>query len=205
MTKGERIRTRREQIGLSQTALADMIGESKQTVYKYESGIISNIPSDKVESIAEVLNVPPAWIMGWENDSQPIPPGFEPLPPMDLVPRVGAIACGAPILAEENIEDYDSVPSDWRVDFTLVCKGDSMAPRILDGDLVAIHRQLEVETGEIAAVRIGNEATLKRVYLHDDYIELRPENSDYASIIRRREEMDDVQIEGRAVGFCRRL
>lgn len=205
MTKGERIRTRREQIGLSQTALADMVGESKQTVYKYESGIISNIPSDKVESIAEVLNVSPAWIMGWENDSQPIPPGFEPLPSMDRVPRVGAIACGVPILAQENIEDYDSIPSDWRADFTLVCKGDSMDPRIQDGDVVAIHRQPEVETGEIAAVRIGNEATLKRVYYHEDYIELRPENPAYAAIIRRREDMNDVTIEGRAVGFCRRF
>lgn len=205
MTKGERIRARREHLGLSQTALADMIGESKQTVYKYESGIISNIPSDKVEAIADVLKISPAWIMGWGDNNKIIPPGFDPLPPMDRIPRVGAIACGAPILAEENIEDYDSVPSDWHADFTLVCKGDSMAPRILDGDLVAIRRQPEVETGEIAAVRIGNEATLKRVYLHDDYIELRPENSDYASIIRRREEMDDVQIEGRAVGFCRRL
>lgn len=205
MKKGERIRTRREQLGLSQTSLADMIGESKQTVYKYESGIISNIPSDKVEAIAEVLNVSPAWIMGWENDSQIIPPGFDPLPPMDYVPRVGAIACGTPILAEENIENYDSVPSDWRADFTLVCKGDSMEPKIQDGDVVAIHRQPEVETGEVAAVRIGTEATLKRVYYHEDYIELRPENTSYASIIRRREEMNDVTIEGRAVGFCRRF
>lgn len=102
-------------------------------------------------------------------------------------------------------KDEDSVPSSWRATFTLICVGDSMAPRILDGDLVAIRQQKEVENGEIAAVRIGDEATLKRVYFHDDYIELRPENPAYSSIIRRREEMNDVSIEGRAVGFCRAL
>ena len=134
-----------------------------------------------------------------------IPPGFSPLPDMDTLPRVGRIACGEPILAEQNIEDYDSVPSSWRATFTLICVGDSMAPRIQDGDLVAIRQQKEVENGEIAAVRIGDEATLKRVYFHDDYIELRPENPTYSSIIRRREEMIDVSIEGRADGFCRSL
>ena len=134
-----------------------------------------------------------------------IPPGFSPLPDMDTLPRVGRIACGEPILAEQNIEDYDSVPSSWRATFTLICVGDSMAPRIQDGDLVAIRQQKEVENGEIAAVRIGDEATLKRVYFHDDYIELRPENPTYSSIIRRREEMNDVSIEGRADGFCRSL
>ena len=134
-----------------------------------------------------------------------IPAGFSPLPDMDTLPRVGRIACGEPILAEQNIADYDSVPSSWRATFTLICVGDSMAPRIQDGDLVAIRQQKVVENGEIAAVRIGDEATLKRVYFHDDYIELRPENPTYSSIIRRREEMNDVSIEGRAVGFCRSL
>lgn len=134
-----------------------------------------------------------------------IPAGFSPLPDMDTLPRVGRIACGEPILAEQNIADYDSVPSSWRATFTLICAGDSMAPRIQDGDLVAIRQQKVVENGEIAAVRIGDEATLKRVYFHDDYIELRPENPTYSSIIRRREEMNDVSIEGRAVGFCRSL
>lgn len=68
MKKGERIRFRREQLGISQTALSEMIGESKQTVYKYENGIISNIPSDKIEALADALKVSPSWIMGWSND-----------------------------------------------------------------------------------------------------------------------------------------
>ena len=122
---------------------------------------------------------------------------------MDVVPLVGRIACGTPITAEENIEQMVCVPSKWRSTFTLTCKGDSMEPRIHDGDLVAIRKQPEVENGEIAAVRINGEATLKHVYLHDSFIELRPENPAFNSIILSREDMNTVVIEGKAVGLCR--
>ena len=132
-----------------------------------------------------------------------IPAGFQPLPQMGEVPLVGAIACGSPILAEQNIEGTVSIPAGWHADFTLLCEGDSMVPTFQNGDLVAIRVQPEVENGEVAAVRIDNEATLKRVYLHEDYIELRPENTAYPSIIRRKDEMNDVHIEGKAVGLCR--
>ena len=128
-----------------------------------------------------------------------------PFPETERKPRVGRIACGDPIIAEENIEAYDEVLSSWHADFTLMCVGDSMAPKIEDGDIVAIRAQPTVENGEIAAVRIGNEATLKRVFIHPDYIELRPINPNYDSIIRSKNETEDIRIEGRAVGLCRNL
>lgn len=196
---------RRKELGLTQKEVADAVGVSEATVSRWESGEIANMRRDRIASLAKVLRSSAGFVMTGERDESTIPPGFSPLPDMDTLPRVGRIACGEPILAEQNIEDYDSVPSSWRATFTLICVGDSMAPRIQDGDLVAIRQQKEVENGEIAAVRIGDEATLKRVYFHDDYIELRPENPAYSSIIRRREEMNDVSIEGRAVGFCRGL
>ncbi len=140
-----------------------------------------------------------------EPRKSPIPLGFQENPPLSRVPRVGRIACGDPITAEENIEDYDEVPAAWRSDFTLVCCGDSMLPKIQDGDIVAIHKQEEVHNGEVAAVRIGDEATLKYVFLHPDYIELRPANPAYESIIRRKDDMNDVRIEGKAVGLFREL
>lgn len=139
------------------------------------------------------------------EDNPPIPAGFQPLPKRDRIPRVGQIACGTPILAEENVEAYDEVPSDWHADFTLLCKGDSMEPKIKDGDVVAIHCQPMVENGEIAAVLIDGEATLKRVFLFDDHIELRAENPAFATIIRIGEAMNTVAIEGKAVGLCRKL
>ena len=161
---------------------------------------------NRVQVFAEALNVNPAWLMGYdvpmETESRPIPPGFEPMPKMKKVPLIGAIACGEPITAMENREGEIDVPEDIRCDFALRCKGNSMiGAGIHDGDAVYIRIQPEVENGQIAAVRIGDEATLKRVYLHTDYIELRPENPDYESIIRRREEMNDVHIEGKAVGY----
>lgn len=203
MNKGERIKKRREQIGLTQVALADMIGESKQTIYKYETGIVTNIPSDKIELIAKALRVQPEWIMGWtDTESVEIPPGFEPPPKMRKVPLIGEIACGEPILAEQNIEDYLDIPEEVHCDFLLRCKGDSMIDAgIQSGDVVFVRIQETVENGEIAAVRIGDEATLKRVYWDGDTLMLMPANNAYAPKSFRGEEINDVHIEGKAIGY----
>lgn len=194
---------RRQQIGLTQKEVADAVGVSEGTVSRWESGEIANMKRHRIAALAKVLKCNPDFIMNGPQGQ--IPDGFEPLPATDTVPLVGRIACGQPITAEENLEGYVSIPAAWHATFTLICRGNSMEPRIKDGDLVAIHSQPEVENGEIAAVRIGDEATLKHVYLHADYIELRPENPEYESIIRRKEEMNDVHIEGKAVGLCRNL
>lgn len=185
--------------------LARASGVTEGAISQYRKGAY-NATQRNLEKIARILRVPIPWLMG-ATDSMTfeIPEGFQPMPPMENVPLVGNIACGTPILAEQNIEDTVSIPSEWHASFTLKCKGDSMAPTIQDGDLVAIRIQPEVENGEIAAVRIENEATLKRVYLHNDYIELRPDNMSHPSIIRRKNEMNDVHIEGKAVGLCRGL
>ena len=114
-----------------------------------------------------------------------LPDNVIPMPNTRRVPRVGAIACGTPILAEQNIEDYDEVP-DWvKCDYTLVCKGDSMiGARIHDGDIVCIKQADEVENGQIAAVMVdGEEATLKRVRFQDGSIVLWPENPAYAPMV----------------------
>lgn len=206
MTKGERIRLRREQLGMTQTQLAEAIGSTKQNIYKYENNIISNIPSDKMEAIAAALHTTPAYLMGWEiKDADPaseIPPGFQPLPRTHKVPIVGRIACGQPITAEENIENYADVPEGKRVDFCLLCEGDSMIEAgIDDGDVVYIRKQPDIENGEIAAVRIDNEATLKRVYKYPDRLVLQPENRSYPPMTYVGEEMNQVSIEGKAVGW----
>lgn len=209
MTVGDRIRQVRQEQDVTQQELADYIGVSKQAVYKYENNIVTNIPTDKVDAIAKRLKVSPAYLMGWEEQPTPkptspapIPPGFIPMPKMKKVPLIGAIACGDPITALQNREGDVDVPENVRCDFALKCHGDSMVGAgIHDGDVVYIHIQPEVENGEIAAVRIGDEATLKRVYLHMDYVELRPENPAFESIIRRKEDMNDVHIEGKAVGY----
>jgi repressor LexA len=202
----ENIKRIRLEHGLSQAELGKIAGVSDKAVSTWELGI--KVPRmGAVEKMANYFGIAKSVIV---DDVQPtptkqptIPPGFEPMPAMDVVPLVGRIACGTPIMAEENIEQMVCVPSRWHSTFTLTCKGDSMEPRIHDGDLVAIRSQPEVENGEIAAVRIGEEATLKHVYLHENFIELRPENPAFGSIILNREDMNTVVIEGKAVGLCR--
>lgn len=125
-----------------------------------------------------------------------------PLPIMNAVPLVGTIACGEPILAEQNVECMVDVPEHIRADFALRCKGDSMInARIFDGDIVYIRSQPTVEDGQIAAVLIGDEATLKRVRLYEDHIVLEPENPMYRPIVKWGEEMKEVNILGLAVAF----
>lgn len=201
------MKKRRKEIGFSAEKVAERLGVSPATIYRYEKGDIEKVPVDSLAELAKILQTTPAYLMGWEEQPtpapSPIPPGFSPMPEMVQVPLIGAIACGTPITAEQNIEQMVCVPSRWHATFTLTCKGQSMEPRIHDGDLVAIRSQAEVENGEIAAVRIGEEATLKRVYLHPSFIELRPENPAFESIILSREEMNSVTIEGKAIGLCR--
>lgn len=160
---------------------------------------------ERVYILSNALNVSPAWLMGYDVPMEPqqsIPDGFEPLPAMARKPIVGDIACGTPILAEENVQGFADVPESMHCDFILRCRGDSMVDAgIQDGDMVYIRIQPMVENGEIAAVRIGNEATLKKFYLHEDFVELRPANTDYESIIRRKDDMNDVHVEGKAVGW----
>mgnify|MGYP002524743261 CR=1 FL=1 len=206
MTTGERMKQRRKELGFSAEKIAERLGVSPATIYRYEKGDIEKVPVDSLAELARILQTTPAYLMGWEEQPEPkrpiIPPGFMPMPKMKKVPLIGSIACGEPITAIQNREGEIDAPENMQCDFALRCKGDSMiGAGIHDGDAVYIRIQPEVENGQIAAVRIGDEATLKRVYLHKDYIELRPENPDYESIIRRREEMNDVHIEGKAVGY----
>ena len=214
-TFAQRLREGLDLRGMKQIELATRSGISKYSISHYLKGDWEG-KQDAVYELARALNVSEAWLMGYDVpaersapkvsvqlDKKPtIPPGFMPLPKMRKVPLIGAIACGDPITAIQNREGDVNAPVDMRCDFALKCQGESMiGAGIHDGDVVYIRIQPEVENGEIAAVRIGEEATLKRVYLHNDYIELRPENPAFESIIRRREDMNDVQIEGKAVGW----
>lgn len=216
MILGDLIKEYRREHGYSMDQFAKMSGLSKAYISILERNVnpVNNkpvIPSlETIKAVAQAINMDFNDVIAVLDGNQPvslkdepeIPPGFEPMPKMKKVPLIGAIACGEPITAMENREGEIDVPEDISCDFALRCKGNSMiGAGIHDGDAVYIRIQPEVENGQIAAVRIGDEATLKRVYLHTDYIELRPENPDYESIIRRREEMNDVHIEGKAVGY----
>lgn len=202
---GKRIKEIRISKNITQDELALKIGTTKQTIYKYENEIVTNIPSQKIELISNALNTTPDYLMGWSDKSTDdlySIPGINPISKTYKRPRLGTIACGEPILAEENIETYDDIPDNIKCDFTLVCKGDSMInARINDGDIVYIKQQSQVDNGEIAAVLIDNEATLKRVYIYEDKVVLQPENTKYPPFVYTKEEMNNIRILGKAVGF----
>lgn len=205
MSIGKRIKEIRISKNITQDELALKIGTTKQTIYKYENEIVTNIPSQKIELISNALNTTPDYLMGWSDKSTDdlySIPGINPIPKTYKRPRLGTIACGEPILAEENIETYDDIPDNIKCDFTLVCKGDSMInARINDGDIVYIKQQSQVDNGEIAAVLIDNEATLKRVYIYEDKVVLQPENTNIPPFVYTKEEMNNIRILGKAVGF----
>lgn len=203
MSVGMRIKLAREAKDLTQEELGALCGTTKQTIFKYESGIVTNIPLNRLEQIADILEVSPAYMMGWEDA---MPSGTSQMPKTRNVPRVGSIACGEPILAEQNIESYDAVPDFVNCDFTLVCKGDSMInARICDGDIVCIKQQPEVENGQIAAVQVGEDsATLKRVRYLNGGIALWPENPAYAPMIFTGDDVSKIRILGLATHFISR-
>ena len=204
MTTGERIKRRREELGLTVEEVAKRLNKHRATIYRYESDEIGTLPTDVLEPLAVVLNTTPAALLGWEVET--IISNLRPMPKIVQVPRLGSIACGEPILAEQNIEGYDNVPNYVKCDFTLLCKGDSMiGARIYDGDIVCIKQQEEAQNGQIAAVLVDGEfeteATLKRVRLLKDGIALWPENPAYEPWIFTGEDANKVHIIGIATHF----
>lgn len=200
---GNYLADRRKALGLTQKDVADAVGVSEATVSRWESGEIANMRRDRISALAKVLHCSTDFVMtGEEQEDISIPPGFDPLPLMRKVPLIGQIACGEPITADENIEEYVEVPVQYHCDFCLKCVGDSMIEaNINDGDIVYIRKQPTVENGDIAAVRIGEEATLKRVYLDGECVVLAPANSKYPPRSYRGQELENIHIEGKAVGF----
>ena len=209
---GIRIKQRREELNMTQEELANKLGyKSKSTINKIEAGI-NDIVQSKVFSFAEALDTTAAHVMGWDientdaNQSLSNIENIIPLPNTKKIPLLGKIACGDPITAVENIEDYVEVPEFTYADFALTCQGDSMInARVMDGDIVYVRQQPEVENGEIAAVLIDGEATLKRVFYGKGTIMLQAENPTYPPMVFSGEEILDIKILGKATYFLSKV
>ena len=201
---GSRMKERRKAMGLSAEYVAEQLHVSPATVYRYENGGIDKMPGHILEPLARILSTTPAYLMGWEEAPAPAIPSIE-HPTFHAVPLLGEIACGEPILAEENLDGKVQVDGGVACDFALRCKGDSMAPRLLDGDLVFIRQQPSVDNGQIAAVLIDAEATLKHVYVSSSSIQLVAENPAYAPIVLTGEDAENARILGKAVAYRRSI
>ena len=184
--------------GIRQHELATAIGFDRSNVSLWRMGKSTSYRKYLPE-IAEYLGVTVAYLVGEEI---PMPDNITGLPKTKKVPLLGDIACGEPILAIENVVDFVNVPLNVNADMALVCKGDSMInARIFDGDVVYIRQQEDVENGEIAAVLVGDEATLKRVHKFPNRIVLSACNPLYDDMVFADERAAEVHIIGKAVAF----
>ena len=198
--------------GMRASELARRTGLSKARISQYVNGKF--IPkSDAILLIAEVLQVSELWLMGKTSDMEaadtpsrsriPCPENLSPLR-LCRYPILGEIACGLPILAEEDPDGGYVTAAETTADFCLTAKGDSMiGARIFDGDEVFIQQTDLVNNGEIAAVVVDNEATLKRVYYYpeDEKLILTAENPAFPPMVFVGEELANIRILGRAVAF----
>lgn len=202
-TSAERLKQALSIRGIKQIELSELTGINKSSISAYLSG--KYVPkSGNITRIAAALGVDPLWLSGNGKNTAKINnfPGILTLPTFKETPLIGKIACGTPVLAEENIGEMVSVPESVGCDFCLRASGDSMIDaRIHDGDIVYIREQPMVENGDIAAVLIDNEATLKRVYMSEDTLTLIPCNSSYAPMSFKGNELNNIRIIGKAVGF----
>lgn len=203
----DNIKMLRDKYGITQKDLADIAGVTDKAVSTWENGV--NEPRmGAVQKIADHFGIKKSNIIEDHGMDDISIFNILPLPKTYKVPLVGNIACGEPILAIEDAEKVIDVPEWIHADFALLCKGDSMiTARIFDGDVVFIHRQPEVENGQIAAVRIENEATLKKVYYTpgSNRIVLRACNPLYPDMVYADEALDQIEILGLAVGFFSKI
>lgn len=202
----DKIKFNREKLGYTLEELSKLVGVSAPTIQRYESGEIKNVRRDKISKLAKALNVSPAYLMGWEDEnSDPILeniPGIITPVKLKKIPILGTIACGNPILAEENYDGYFMIDENLPYsDFILRAKGDSMIDaNIHEGDLVFFRKQNDVDNGTIAAVLIEDEATLKRVNKSNGTLILQPCNTNYNPIIINKSDNKKVLILGQMVG-----
>ena len=214
--RSDRINEAIEKSGYSYAELSKITGISKSTLQRYATGETKKIPIDNIEKIARATNTDSRYLMGWEDESSEKDPldilmkKYDNIKPVKLkrFPLLGEIACGEPIFADEDRESYVMADMDINADFCLTAKGDSMInARINDGDIVFIKEMPMVENGDIAAVIIDDDATLKRVYYYpeDNTLQLIAENPKFKPLIYKNEELDQIRILGKAVYFMSAL
>lgn len=209
MQLNERIKQIRIRHGYSMSEFAKLIGCSKSAIGMYETG--QRKPKYEIlESIADTFNVDMNYLLGKSNTERlenfTLSSQFSNLFPIEKkkIPLLGDIACGKPIYADEDRESYVIAGTNVNADFCLRAKGDSMiGARILDGDIVFIQKADIVNNGEIAAVIIEDEATLKRVYYYPESqkLVLNAENPKYEPLVYVDSELEQIHILGKAVAF----
>ena len=205
---GDILRRERKKLHLTQADVGAALGVSQQAVAKWENNATEPRPQDLV-TLASMYNVTVDYLLGRELQPDA---GMRTLmrdgSPYKTLPVLSSVACGEPIYAEDNYEDYILQNMEINADFCVIAKGDSMInARIHDGDIVFVHKQDMVTNGEIAVVAIDDTATIKRVFYSakDAKLVLMPENPNHAPLVYVREELNHARILGKVVSFFSRI
>ncbi|MEG2521289.1 MAG: XRE family transcriptional regulator [Anaerovoracaceae bacterium] len=197
MKTGEKIKQLRMSMGLTQEELGIKVGVKRAAINKYETGVVVNIKRSTLQKLSEIFDVPAASLLDDSETSTKVR-GLS-------IPVLGSIAAGIPIDAIEDIVDYEEIDLKMASTgefFGLQIKGSSMEPRIMEGDVVIIRQQSDVESGEVAAVLVnGDEATLKKVVKHKNGISLISFNQAFEPRFFTMEEIESkpIKILGKVV------
>lgn len=199
------IKNRRKELGLTLLDIANACGVSEATVSRWESGDIVNMKRSRIAQLANVLKISPSMLIHDDYDVQTdLNPIIKP-----KVPVLGVVPCGEPIEAIEDIIEWiEVVPSQATGHFGLIAKGDSMAPFILDGDILVVKHSPVVDSGKIAIVKVnGDEATCKRLVINGSGLTLVPNNPMYQTLTFSPAEIADkpVAVIGEVVEIRRRF
>lgn len=186
-----RLKQKLSEYGITAKELAERTNIPAPTISRYATGKREAV-AENIDKIASYFNVSVGWMMGYEES--------HPSNPLPQIPLLGTIAAGVPLLAEQNIEGYLSVPESWNVDYALRVKGESMINAgIPDKSIVLCRRQEDVDDGQIAVCIVdGDEATLKRVKRYDSILVLHPENSALPDMVFKGKDQSLVKIVGLA-------
>ena len=199
-----RLKECREKARLTQKQVSIMLKIKGPSVSNWERGKTS--PSRKnVEQLAKLYGVTMDYLMGVDEVVAAFPNAY-PMPPQNHLPIYGTIKCGPGGLAMEELLGYAESVKDPETHFCLMCYGDSMLPEFKDGDIVVIHQQEDIETGEIAAVIVdGEEGTLKRVVKQENVITLVALNPTYPPRTFVGEDMNRVHVVGKVIKMMRNV
>ena len=197
------IRDARKAMGMTQDELAKRTGYGdRSSIAKIEKGLI-DLPQSKIELFAKALHTTAGDLMGTQGTTDDVFNKYVNVSPVEIqkIPMLGSIACGEPIFMNEEWEVYINKGKPIDCDFCLTCKGDSMEPGIKDGSLVFIKKDIDIINGDVYAVAIDDEATLKRVYIDRQagLAQLVADNPKYRPMVYSANDFQNLQIMGKAI------
>ena len=182
MNMGDIIKMKRVELGLTQEELAEKLGLQKSAIAKYENGRVENIKRSILKKMSELFNCSPSFLMGLTEPTR--------------VPVYGRVNAGIPAEALQYIIDWEEIPADWDGEYAaLKVKGDSMSPRIEDGDVIICKLTSDAESGDIVVALInGQDATVKKLIKQANGIVLQPLNPAYEPMFFSAEEQASTPV-----------